>query len=521
MTEYGQAKERQQEVSGKSAGSKWEDRGKDEAELSTQARGAGAAWTAQAPDSLPMPQIPDRTASILEHGAQPGGGFDNTGAFARAIEAVSQAGGGRVTVPPGLWLTGPIELQSRVELRVEAGAVVLFTPDCDAYPPIETEYEGGPRLRAQSPISGRDLQDVAITGGGVFDGSGAAWRPVKRDKCTERQWRELVASGGVVDAAGRIWWPSEEALRGAELAAREEAGEPVPPEAYRGTKQFLRPVMVSLIGCRRVLLSGPTFQNSPAWNLHLLLCEDVTIDGVDVRNPWHAQNGDGLDLESCRRVLVRRSTFDVGDDAICLKSGRDEAGRRRGRPSEQIRIEDCIVYHGHGGFVVGSEMSGGVRDVHVSGCAFMGTDIGLRFKSRRGRGGTVERIHIEEIRMVDIATDAISFDLFYGGEAPDERSEARPAQPRPVDEGTPAFRDIRMQGISCVGARRALFMHGLPEMPLERLHFESVRIRAQTGVWCSNARDIVMKDVEIEADEGPLIECSAAEGLVMNGRAIA
>ena len=182
---------------------------------------------------------------------------------------------------------------------------------------------------------------------------------------------------------------------------------------YEPYRLFLRPVLVGLYNCTNVLLEGVTFQNSPAWNIHLFECEHVNVREVNVRNPWFSQNGDGIDLEACRYAVIEDCTFDVGDDAICMKSGKNEQGRRRGKPLEHVTIRGCTVYHGHGGFVIGSEMSGGVRHVTVENCTFIGTDVGLRFKSLRGRGGVVEHIAIRGVHMKDIAGPAISFNLFY------------------------------------------------------------------------------------------------------------
>ncbi len=173
-----------------------------------------------------------------------------------------------------------------------------------------------------------------------------------------------------------------------------------------------------LISCRRVLLEGVTFQNPPNWTLNPRLCKDVTIRNITVHNAWYAQNSDALDLESSRNVVVRGSSFDAGDDGVCLKSGMNAVGRRIGMPTENIWVENCVVYHAHGGVTIGSEMSGGVRNVYVNNCLFMGTDIGLRFKSTRGRGGIVEKIYIRNIGMTDIGAEAISFTMYYGGQAP-------------------------------------------------------------------------------------------------------
>jgi polygalacturonase len=347
--------------------------------LTTGALTAAAAMPKFEMPRVPEPKIPRRTVSITNFGAVPDGKTLNTDAIARGMAALADKGGGRLIFPPGIWLTGPIGLKSHVELHLEEGALVQFKPDYNLYPPLQLDIKGRPRTVATSPIHGENLQDIAITGRGVMDGSGDAWRPVKKYKMTENQWKQLLgAPGSVLETNANLWWPSREAKE----RERQEGGH--------------RPNLLKFVNCRRVMLEGVTFQNSPGWNLHPLLCEDVTIRNVTVRYPWYSQNGDGLDLENCRNAVVRDSRFDVGDDAICLKSGKDEEGRRIAAPTENVLIENCIVYHGHGGVTIGSEMSSGVRNVRVNNCLFMGTDIGLRFKSQRGRGGVVDKIYIGE-----------------------------------------------------------------------------------------------------------------------------
>ena len=251
---------------------------------------------------------------------------------------------------------------------------------------------------------------------------------------------------------------------------------------------------------------------------HPLLCRNVIVDGVTVRNPSYAQNGDGLDIESCRNVLVADSRFDVGDDGICIKSGKDEDGRRRGVPTENVVVVGCTVFRGHGGFVVGSEMSGGVRNVLVSRCNFVSTDVGLRFKSRRGRGGVVENIFVYDTSMSDIATEPLLFDLFYGGKSAVEvlesgTEERAAALVPPVDETTPAFRNIDIRRLRCLGARRALF-NGIPEMPISGVRIEDTRIASSSGGEIRYAEKIILRNVEILADQGPdlkISNCSAVD----------
>ncbi|MBN1415846.1 MAG: glycoside hydrolase family 28 protein [Bacteroidales bacterium] len=467
-----------------------------------------------------VPVFRPDTYNIVDYGAKPDGITLNTNAIASAIEACSHNGGGVVTVPSGIWLTGPVKLDNNINLYLEKGALLLFTRNIDDYPLIFATYEGSERARCTSPISGSNLENIAITGEGIIDGSGDAWRPVKKSKLTTRQWNELINSGGVINKEGNIWYPSEKSLRGNSLP-HDEFQLRKSLQDYEDIKDALRPVLLSLVKCRNVLIDGPTFQNSPAWNLHSLMCESIVIRNVDVRNPWYAQNGDGLDLESCRYGRIENCRFDVGDDAICIKSGRDKAGRERGIPTECIVINDCIVYHGHGGFVIGSEMSGGVRNIYVSNCTFMGTDVGLRFKSTRGRGGMVDNIYATHINMTGIPAQAILFNLFYGGSAPiPDEEDKTPDNPvsviPPVSEETPQFRNFFFTDITCTGAGQAVLMKGLPEMKISNIHLQDVRIVADKGIKCSDIEESNFKGLEIITKKGPVFDLYNCNSVVID-----
>ena len=305
-----------------------------------------------------QPTFPDHSRSITEFGAVADGITLNTEAFAQTIDAVSQQGGGTVVVPAGLWLTGPIVLKSNINLHLEENALVIFTADHTQYPIIKTSFEGLETRRCQSPVSANGAENIAITGKGVMDGNGDTWRPVKKGKMTASQWNKLVASGGVLNEKGDIWYPSEGSIKGANACKDFNVPEGIETEEdWNSIRDWLRPVLLSFIKCKKVLLEGVTFKNSPSWCLHPLSCEDLTVYNISVSNPWYSQNGDALDIESCNRVLVLNSSFDAGDDGICIKSGKDESGRRRGEPCQNIIIRDNVVLHGHGCFVVGSEMS--------------------------------------------------------------------------------------------------------------------------------------------------------------------
>jgi polygalacturonase len=259
--------------------------------------------------------------------------------------------------------------------------------------------------------------------------------------------------------------------------------------------------MVNFINCKNVLLQGVIFQNSPAWNLHPLMCENIIIENVLVRNPSYAQNGDALDLDSCKNALIINSKFDAGDDGICIKSGKDEDGRKRGKPCENVVVDGCTVFAGHGGFVVGSEMSGGVKNIKVQNCQFLGTDVGLRFKSTRGRGGVVENIYIDGISMMDIKNDAITFNMFYGGKSVAETIEDGDiidnTTKMKADETTPVFRNINIENIVCNGAGRAMEFNGLPEMPIDGIYLKNINIIASSGEEFNNAKNIVKDKVNI------------------------
>jgi polygalacturonase len=370
-------------------------------------------------------------------------------------------------------------------------------------------------------VNGRNLENVSITGDGIFDGTGDAWRAVKKEKLTESQWKKLVASGGFVHENGKTWYPSEQFRAGEKLAEMNVPRQLKTKEEFEKIRDFLRPVMISLISCKKVLIDGPTFQNSPAWCIHPLLCEDLTVRNTTVKNPWFSQNGDGIDIESCKNSVVYDSNFDVGDDAICIKSGKDKEGRDRGVPNENLIIKNCVVYHGHGGVTVGSEMSGGVRNMHVSNCTFIGTDVGLRFKSNRGRGGVVENIYISGIEMINIPAQAISFDLYYGGksvleamEEGDKKSE--PAIPS-VSEETPQFKNIFIRNVNCKGAFQGIFLQGLPEMNLRNIQLENIRMEANIGMICVDATGVSIKNLTLITKKSPAIEIKNGRDIEMDG----
>ncbi len=456
------------------------------------------------------PQFPDNAVNIIDFGAKGDGLTKNTEAFAKAIDAVVKKGGGKVIVPRGIWLTGPIILKSNINLHTEDGALVLFSKDFDDYELIATSFEGLDTYRNISPIYGKELENIAITGKGVFDGNGDAWRMVKKGKMTEDQWKKLVSSGGVLSDDGKKWYPSESSKKG-DGPGNFNVPDFTDMAEFEEIKDFLRPVMISLVGSKNILLDGPTFQNSPAWNIHPLMSENIIIRNLTVRNPWYSQNGDGLDLESCKNVLIYNNTVEVGDDAICFKSGKDADGRKRAMATENVIVKSNTVYHGHGGFVIGSEMSGNVRNVHVANCTFIGTDVGLRFKSTRGRGGIVENIWISDVNMINIPAEAIRFNMFYGGNSPiieedqDPATEARQAAAVAVTEETPIFRNIFMKNITATGSGHAAMFQGLPEMSLKNVQLENGLFETKKGITMVDCEGITLKNIQLQHQNGEAV----------------
>lgn len=467
---------------------------------------AGAANVDDTYDNLPFtmtqvatPSIPDYTVSLSDFGGKGDGKTLNTEAFAKAIDHLSEHGGGRLTVPTGLWYTGPILLKSHIELHLEDGATVLFSSQRSDYPLVDSYFEGVSSRRCMSPLSAFNAEDVAITGRGIFNGNGQHWRPVKKAKLTEGQWKELCKTGALNENK-TVWYPTE-TIRDIDKHSSErleQARKENTDEAWQAIHDYLRPALLSFIGCKRILLENATFENSPGWNLHPLMCSDLTIRNVTIRNPWYAQNGDGLDLESCNRVIVQGCSLDVGDDAICIKSGRDKEGRDRGMPTENVIISDCHVYHGHGGFVIGSEMSGGARNIMVRRCQFVGTDTGLRFKSARGRGGVVEKIYIDHVTMASIAKEAITLDLYYS-------INANGKAVGKADETTPVFRDININNVACRGAAKAMVFNGLPEMPVKDISINNSTFTTTQGATIDHIDGLTLNSVVIDQAQGEAI----------------
>ncbi len=494
-----------------------------EAQTGTSIADEVAAYCRSLPFTMPKVDIahfPAARFDIRAYGAVADGRTTNTAAITAAITACADAGGGIINVPPGTWLTGPIELRSNCCLNLEQGALLQFSSRLDDFPLVARDEDTLRGYIVASPISAHDAHNIGITGRGVIDGAGEAWRYVLREKQTANEWKSLIASGGVVTTDGSQWWPSRDALEGEQYLKNLHATYPHPAkELFEKAKRFLRPDLVRFERCTSVLLDGPTFRNSPRYHLHPIQSDDIVIRDVSVLTPWFAMNGDGIDLSACRRVVVYRSMLDVGDDGICLKPSSPSSTQGPGPSCSQILIADCTVYRAHGGFVIGSESFGGVKDVAVRNCIFIGTDVGVRFKSARGRGGLVEDVSIEGVQMRAIVNEAILFDMYYSGGAPEVEStkdrSVRAAEP--VTPRTPKFRNFTVRNVVCNGAARAILLNGLPEVPITNIEFDSVIVTAGKGVTCIDANAVRFNGCTILAREGPAVTVNAGSSIVFTG----
>ena len=467
------------------------------------------------------PKFKKDTISILKQGAIADGFTLNTKIINSSIDALHKKGGGVVLIPAGLWLTGPVVIKSNINLHLANGATLLFTEDFDQYPLVEANWEGLPQMRNQSPLSATNATNIAITGKGVIDGNGDAWRMVKKDKLTESNWKKLLNSGGVLSEDKKTWYPTEKSLKGAGFSNPGAISPEKDLAFYESVKDFLRPNLLLFTKCKYILLEGVTFQNSPAWCLHPLMSEHLTVRNISVKNPWYAQNGDGIDVESCRYVLIENSVFDVGDDGICIKSGRDAEGRKRAMPTQDVIVRGCTVYSSHGGFVIGSEMSGGAKNIYVSNCTFIGADIGLRFKTTRGRGGVVENIFIRDIYMKDIPGEAILFDMYYAARDPialaGEKRQLPKVEFKTVDETTPVFKNFHISNVYCNGAEKGIFIRGLPEMHIRDIFLENMVLQAKLGIDIQEASGITFKNIKIlPTDTKPVIDVIHSDNLVFD-----
>ena len=409
--------------------------------------------------------IPDNTVSIADFGGVGDGVALNTEAFRKAISALTKKGGGRLVVPQGVWLTGPIVLKDDIDLHIERNAIVLFSPDKSLF--VDAE---GKSSRCDPGIKASKRKNIAITGEGIIDGNGAQWRPVKRSKVSDTEWKRFAAIGGVERQNGALWYPWDVKAGYKNIADT--------PENQEKSRQDL----IRLTDCENILIEGVTVQNSPRFHVHPCNSKNIIIDGITVRCPWNAQNGDAIDLSDCHQALIVNSVVDAGDDGICMKSGKAKATALV-NGCEDILIEDNTVFHAHGGFVIGSEDITGMKRIVVRRCRFSGTDTGLRFKSGIGRGGKTEDIHISDIVMNDITDEAIVFQCDYVDRpAGSEGKKAKTSG----SEFVPEFTDIHISNVVCRGAKTAIKAKGIEGMNC----IHDIEIANSTIVYTSKGTDI-------------------------------
>ena len=411
---------------------------------------------------IAAPRFPPRTFDIRNHGATTTA--DATAAFRAAIDACARAGGGRVLVPKGRFETGAIHLRSNVNLHLDDGATIAFSGEPSAYlPAVLTRYEGVEVMNYSPFIYALDAHDIAVTGAGTLDG-----------QANEAHWWNWRGTG---PAASAPMTPARTRLF--DMAAR---GGPVAQRVF-GDGHFLRPNFLQPYRCHNVLIDGVTIVNSPMWEVHPVLCRNVIVRDVTIRS--HGPNNDGCDPESCRDVLIEGCSFDTGDDCIALKSGRNEDGRRLRTPIENVVIRNCEMRDGHGGVVIGSEVSGGARNIFAERCRMDSPrlDRVLRFKTNSTRGGVIERVAMRHVQVGQVAEAIVAADFYY------EEGDA--------GDFTPVLRDVDVRDVTSRRSKYALLLRGYDRSPITGVRlvdcsFESVEaddvLEAVRGLTLANVR---------------------------------
>jgi polygalacturonase len=418
------------------------------------------------------PAFPAREFPITQFGAMEGGSVKNTEAFAKAIAACAQAGGGRVMVPSGKYLTGPIHLRSNVELHLTEGAEVIFSDRFEDYLPPVFVRVGGVELYNYSPlIYALNCTNIAVTGKGWLNGNAKAW------------WG----------------WSKLQTKKFFEMGA---AGVPVEQRVFGTVEAAIRPSFLNLVSCTNVLLEDFTIGSGPNWTVHPVYCLNTTIRGVHVLTD--GPNNDGIDPDSCRDMLIENCTFDTGDDCVVLKSGYNQDGWRVGRPTENVIMRRCTSKHGHGGLVVGSEMSGSVSNVFMEDCQFEGTDRAIRIKSRGDRGGVVENIFARNLSVKNMQREVVILNMDYGSDRQDF-----------LKETPPVFRNMRFENITGDGAPTAILIQGMASSPIHDIQFVNLTIKSTKGVVANYARGLTFKNVQVTPAKGPVFDLSDASAITI------
>jgi polygalacturonase len=424
------------------------------------------------------PAFPDRTVDIRDHGAVGDDRTDCTDAIDRAIAACAKAGGGRVLVPPGKWFSGPIQLRSNVELHLSDGAIVRFCTEPARYlPAVLVRWCGMDCFNYRPLIYACDCQNIAITGKGLLLGQGKPWWG----------WEKLQ---------------QRSRARQYEMVTR---GVPVEQRIFACEEFPMRPQFIQPINCTNVLLEDFTVAEAgPFWTIHLAYCRNVIVRRLHI-NACDGPNTDGIDIDSSRNVIIEDCELATGDDCISLKSGMNEEGWRVNRPTENVIIRRIRATAGIGGFSIGSDMSGGVRNVFVHDCDFENLVSGIRMKAARGRGGVVEDIHIRDIRMHNARGEAIEITTEIGS------SFVK------VDGKSPIFRNIQIRDITCDGARSAARMIGQHDAPFRDINLENVAIQSDEGLYCVLANGMNLVNVRINPRLGPVLSLKDTQKVTIHG----
>lgn len=427
--------------------------------------------------------------NLEELGADVTGQELSTQIIEQAISKASEKGGGTIYFPAGEYLTGPIVLKSNITLHLDAGALVKFSTNFDHYLPfVQSRWEGTVMMNFSPLIYAHGQENIAISGRGKLDGQGREW------------WREMYRI--------RQNLQDEPNSKHKYHAMWEELNDDViTEEYYQNTMKlrFFRPPMIQFFQCSNIRIEDVTVVNSPFWTINPAFSDNITIRGVTINNP-PSPNTDGINPTSCRNVRISDCHISVGDDCITIKSGRDIDGRKWNVPTENVTITNCTMLNGHGGVVIGSEVSGSIRKVTITNCVFDGTDRGIRLKSARGRGGVVEEIRINNIVMKNIKREAIVFNLHYDPNVAEE----------PVSERTPTFKNIHISNVTATNVKNACLFIGIDEMPIENLTFNNINIQAETGFVINKAKNIELHNVEVSVKKGASFIAQDVSGLVLD-----
>ena len=411
-------------------------------------------------------------------GAKQDGITLNTTLINNTINRLNAKGGGTLFFPAGKYLTGAIKLKSNITIELEAGATLLFSDNFDDYLPFVEMRHEGILMKSFCPlIYAVDAENITIKGEGKIDGQGQKW------------WDEFYRVIEDLKANGIRNFNKYQPMWDKANDAKTLYAETNEDYVSSMQRRFFRPPFIQPVRCKNVKIQGITIINSPFWTVNPEFCENVTIDGVTIANPL-SPNTDGINPESCRYVHISNCHISVGDDCITLKSGRDLQARKLGMADENITITNCTMLAGHGGVVIGSEMSGGVKKVTISNCVFDGTDRGIRIKSTRGRGGVVEDIQVSNIVMKNIKEEAITLDLLYS---------KMPVEP--LTERTPIFRNINISNVTGSDVLIPIKIRGLEESPISNITFTNINIDGKQKCVFQNYKNIKMNDVFVNGQK--------------------